>query len=86
MHKDSEGADEDNDEHAKRGKWEDLGDEAVEGLYSKRARRLKKVSEERRAGTLENQKAVELIRMLRAIRKREDRKITLFLGDEVKDK
>lgn len=78
MHKDSEGADEDNDEHVKRGKWEGLGDEAVERLYSKRARKLTKLLEERRAGTLQNQKAVELIRMLRAIRKREDRKITPF--------
>jgi hypothetical protein len=32
LHKDSDGADEDNDEHAKRGKWEGLGDEAVERL------------------------------------------------------
>jgi hypothetical protein len=32
LHKDSDDADEDNDEHAKRGKWEGLGDEAVERL------------------------------------------------------
>lgn len=75
MHKDSGGANEDNDEHAKRGKWEGLCDEAVERLYSKLARRLKKLSEERRAGTSESQKAVDLIRILRAIRKCERRKM-----------
>jgi hypothetical protein len=32
LHKDSDVADEDNGEHAKRRKWEGLGDEAVERL------------------------------------------------------
>jgi len=43
---------------------------------SKRAGRLKKFSEGKRAGMLENQTSVELIRMLWAIKKCERRKIT----------